>query len=116
MSKRITAKTDEYTNDQGETKGRYVNIGVILSNDNGEYVLLDPAVNLSGILQKQNMLAAKKLKAGGNAKIGTSVICSIFTDQPREQAPPAQQAAPPSSGGDYNDDIPFAQFERGTFA
>lgn len=59
MAKRLVAKVDEYEKD-GQTKGKYVEVGVILSNENGEYALLDPSVNLAGVLQKQNMLGRKK--------------------------------------------------------
>ena len=119
MAKRIAAKVDEYEKD-GQTKGRYVNLGVILENSNGEYILLDPTINLSGVLQMQNMLAAKKLREDANskAKIGTSVMCSIFDDdnQGQQQAPqPAAQQAP-AGGGDYDDDIPFAPYGKGDFA
>ena len=41
MTKRIMAKVGEYEKD-GKTKGNYVEIGVILSNENGEYALIDP--------------------------------------------------------------------------
>jgi len=104
MARRLTAKIGEYEKD-GQTKGKYVDIGVILSNDNGEYALLDPTINLSGVLQKQNMLAHKKLKAGGKARIGESVICSIFSDEAQQQSQPqGGQQSPPA---DFMDDPPF---------
>ena len=56
MAKRIVAKTGEYQKD-GQTKGEYTKLGVMLSNDNGEYMLLDPSVSLAGVLIKQNSLA-----------------------------------------------------------
>jgi hypothetical protein len=68
MSKKITAKTGTYQKD-GETKNRYQDIGVILSNDNGEYILLDPGVSLAGILAKQNTM---------NGESRSNVMCSIF--------------------------------------
>ena len=61
MSKRLSAKTGEYIDKQtNETKGEYVQIGVILNNDNGEFLLLDPTVSLAGVLAKQNALEFKK--------------------------------------------------------
>ena len=75
MTKRITAKTEEYQKD-GETKGKYVEVGVILSNQNGEYILLDPTVSLSGILAKQNTLEFKK---GGQMR--DNIMCSVFDNQ-----------------------------------
>lgn len=92
MAKRLVVKTGEYTNQQGETKGEYTKIGVILENNNGEFVLMDPAINLAGVLLKQNALAAKQGKQASD-----SVMVSIFTDdnnatpQQRPQAPQQQQ-------------------------
>ena len=94
MSKRIVAKVGEYEKD-GETKGRYQNIGVILSNDNGEYVLLDPVVNLAGVLIQQRLLNPQKA--------GEKVLASVFTDEPRQNSQPAQQ----QSSEDFSDPIPF---------
>ena len=68
MSKKITAKTGTYQKD-GETKNRYQDIGVILSNANGEYILLDPGVSLAGILAKQNAT---------NGENRSNVMCSLF--------------------------------------
>ena len=55
MTKRLTAKVGEYQKD-GQTKGRYVDLGVILSNNNGEYILLDPSVSLAGVLAMQSAM------------------------------------------------------------
>ena len=112
MTKDVVAKTGEYTNRDGETKSEWIKIGVILSNQNGEYMLLDPAVNLAGVLTKQNMLAAEKRKQGDEkARTGTSVMCSIF-DKDQPQAP-AQQAPSQPSGGSADDDIPFSAYQKG---
>jgi len=73
--KRLVAKVGEYQKD-GQTKGEYVRIGVILSNDNGEYALIDPTVNLAGVMMKQRIMNPQK---GGD-----SVICSIFDDSNRQ--------------------------------
>lgn len=111
MSKNIVAKTGEYTNGAGETKSEWTRIGVILSNQNGDYILLDPSVNLSGVLQKQNMLAVDQKKAGNDkSKVGRAVMCSIFDkDQGigvnQQGNAPAQQSAPPPQ--DNFDEIPF---------
>ena len=87
MSKRIAAKTGEYQKD-GQTKGEYTKLGVMLDNNNGEYMLLDPSVSLAGVLVKQNALAAK---TGGQQR--DMVMVSIFDDsqQPQQQQPQQQQ-------------------------
>lgn len=58
MAKRLVAKVGEYQK-ENETKGEYAEVGVILSGDNGEFALLDPGVNIAGLLIRQNALAAK---------------------------------------------------------
>lgn len=91
--KRIVAKTGTYTK-QGEEKSEWTKIGVIMSNQNGEFVILDPTVNLAGIAYKQ--------RVNGIAKEGSdSVIASIFTDEPKQQEP----ASEPDNS--FNDKIPF---------
>ena len=90
MAKRIVAKTGEYTNQQNEQKGEYTKLGVILSNDNGEYMLLDPSVSLAGVLIKQNALAAK---SGGQQR--DMLMVSIFEDDNQGQNNNQQQNQAP---------------------
>lgn len=80
MAKRLVAKTGEYQNQQGENKGEYTKLGVVLSNQNGEYILLDPSVSLAGILAKQNALAMKK-----GEQVRDNVMISIFEDENQNQ-------------------------------
>lgn len=114
MTKRLAAKVGEYQKD-GQTKGEYVKLGVVLSNDNGEYLLLDPSVSLAGVLAKQNALASAK-----GQQLRDNVMVSVFTDQPQQSAPqqgggyqqqrqqpPQQQPAQGQPGGYVPDDIPF---------
>lgn len=100
MAKRIVAKIGSYEKN-GETKGRYQEIGVILSNDNGEYGLLDISMDLAGIARLQEMNGIGK---------GDRVIFSIFTDEPRRDS--GQRDSGYDQGGrpsDYldSDRIPF---------
>ncbi len=107
MVKRLAIKTGEYQKD-GATKGEYMKLGVVLANDNGSYVLLDPAVNLSGALIKQNLLARKAGKPERDM-----LMVSIFTDEPRnnQQAQQPQKQASSNAPVDdsFDDDIPFWQ-------
>lgn len=111
MAKRLVAKTGEYTDSQGQTKGEYTRIGVILSNDNGEYALLDPTVNLAGVLTKQNMMSHAK-----GAKPRDMVMVSVFTDEGRQQgngggyggSQGGQGGGHYAGGGIDDDSIPFA--------
>ena len=109
MTKRLMAKVGEYEKD-GQTKGRYVELGVILSNQNGEYAVLDPAVNLAGVLMQQRILAQKT-----NGRSGDRVMCGIFDNDRSGQ----QQSGGQAQGGgygsqpsgsqtsDFEDSIPF---------
>ena len=99
--KRILAKTGSYTNKEGEEKNEWTKIGVILSNDNGEYIIFDPTVSMAGIAYKQ--------RVNGIAKQGAdSVIASIFMDEPKQNQ--SANNAPQSQGApanDFDDLIPF---------
>ncbi len=117
MSKDIVAKTNEYQNREGETKAEWTKIGVVLENQNGEYILLDPSVNLSGVLQKQNMLAAEQKKNGNDkARMGKAVMCSIFDKSEGQQGGNSAPRQAPSGGDPMDDGIPFAQYMKGTVA
>lgn len=101
MAKRLVAKTGEYQKD-GQVKGEYTKIGVVLSNQNGEYMLLDPSVSLAGVLVKQNALAASK-----GEQIRDNVMISIFEDDNQGQQQQQQQGGwgqpqQPNNGQPYN--------------
>ena len=93
MTKRIMAKTGEYQKD-GQNKGEYVKLGVVLNNANGEYMLLDPSINLAGVLIKQNVLAAK---TSGQQR--DMVMISIFDDDNQQQQPEKNQGYQQPQGG-----------------
>lgn len=117
MGRKIVAKTGEYTNSNGETKSRWTSIGVIMSNNDGDYVLLDPTVSLAGVQSAQNALAVSQGKT-----VRDRIMCSVFDDdnnqqqQPQQRQQPApqqqrqapqQQAQQAPSVDDFDDDIPF---------
>lgn len=110
MVKRLMVKTGEYQKD-GQTKGRYTEVGVIMSNDKGEYALLDPAVNLAGVLLQQKILADAN---GGRS--GDRVMVSIFDNDNQRGGGQSggyggggydQSPAPSGGSRDLGDDIPF---------
>lgn len=71
MTKKIKARIDIYTTEEG-AKGRYVDIGAILENSKGEFVLLDPTVNLAAIWARQAHYFPDK--------VGENVMCSVFEE------------------------------------
>lgn len=94
MVKRLMVKTGEYQKD-GQTKGRYTEVGVIMSNDKGEYALLDPAVNLAGVLMQQKILADAN---GGRS--GDRVMVSIFDNDNQRGGNSGNQSG--GYGGGYD--------------
>ena len=108
MAKKLSAKIGEYSKD-GVTKGRYVNIGVVMqSNDGGEYMLLDPTVSLAGVMQQQNTLAHQKCE-----QIRDRIMVSIFEEQQNaqqyNQAPQQHQMPAPSAQPDEYTMTPKAE-------
>jgi hypothetical protein len=77
--KKLSAKIGEYEKD-GQTKGRYVEVGVIMQGDNGEYALFDPTVNMAGVLAQQNVMAMQK-----GEKLRDRVMCSVFDQEQQPQ-------------------------------
>ena len=95
MAKDLVSIVGKYEKD-GETKYKNVKVGVILEKDGKEFALLDPTVNIAGGLAKQNLLNHAE-----GRQIRDSVMCSIFNNQPNQQA---GQQAPKD---DMSDQIPF---------
>lgn len=94
MTKRLVAKTGTYTNQQGEQKGEYTRIGVLMDGDNGQYMLLDPTVNLAGVLAKQNVMAANEGKP-----MRDSVMISVFDNDNQSQQQQGGYQQPQQQGG-----------------
>lgn len=104
MAKRIVAKTGVYQKD-GQEKGEYTKLGVMLNNNNGDYMLMDPCINLAGVLLKQNALAAK---TGGQQR--DMVMISIFDDDNQQQGQQSnQQARQQAPQGGFQQQAPQQQ-------
>ena len=93
MSKRydIVAVVGEYTNANGETKKKYLNVGVVMQGDNGPYILMSKTFNPAGLAEQGK----------------DSIILSLFEPKPRDQVQSAQQAAPSAPSSEFSDAIPF---------
>ena len=94
----------------GEVKNRYQKIGIMMENDNGPFLLLDPSVSIAGCHMLQRIEDPQKA--------GTSLMVGCFENKPRaNDGPPAggratppvdQVATPPAPDADgFDDDIPF---------
>ena len=69
----LVVKTGEYTDQSGATKGRFKNVGVVMEDRDGPYILLDRTFNPAGV-------------PGQDGR--ESIIVSMY--EPRDQA--GQQA------------------------
>lgn len=84
----IAVKVSEYTNRDGETKGKWTNVGAVIQGDDGPFMLVDPHFNFAAVDRKGK----------------DTVICSLFKPESREDKPkPAARAPEPPE-----DDIPFS--------
>lgn len=101
--KDLAVKTGSYTDRNGDTKGRYENVGAILEmDDGGKMMLLKRSFNPAGV----------PFKDGSD-----QIIISVFDVKPRDgeggfqeaprAAPAPAPAAPSANGGGFDDDIPF---------
>jgi len=75
----IAVKTGEYQKD-GQTKGRYKNIGVVMKGDDGSFIILDRTFNPAGVPNPENR---------------DTLIASLFEPDNVNKAEQAQAAAPP---------------------
>lgn len=89
--KDLAVKTGSYTNHNGETKGRYENVGSILQMDDGsKMMLLKRSFNPAGVPFKEG---------------SDQIIISLFDPKDKDAAPVA--AAPAPAKVDFDSDIPF---------
>lgn len=92
--KKLVAKVGEYTNNQGETKGRYANLGVLMQgNDGGEYILMDPLASVSGAFSMQQAMNAANGKAPSDR-----LMVSVWEENSQQQG----QGAPQQQGYQQN--------------
>lgn len=95
----IAVKVGEYQDRNGQTKGRYLNVGAVIQGDKGPYIVLERTFNPAGVPNPDNR---------------SSLILSLF--EPRD--PNAQQGGGQSqrqdqpqqsqaARQDMDDDIPF---------
>jgi hypothetical protein len=96
----LVVKVGEYTDRDGQTKGRFKNVGVMMDGDKGPYILLDRTFNPAGV--------------GGNDG-RESIIVSLYEpkDNQGQQPSQAQQQHSQQKANAYQsqrpieDSIPF---------
>lgn len=92
----LVIKTGEYTNNNGETKGRYENIGAVMQGDNGPYMMLKKTFNPAGAPCKEGR---------------DSILISMFEPKQQGQQHQGQQSAPQQNTSNghagFDDDVPW---------
>lgn len=106
----IAVKTGSYTNAQGEEKGRYENVGAVMSGDNGPFLIMKRTFNPAGVpnpdgrdtvilsLFEPREEGDSKPAATGRGQGGST------TQRAQQRTAPSQQSSPPQYP---DDDIPF---------
>jgi hypothetical protein len=89
--KDLAVKTGEYTVN-GETKGRYENVGAVMQGDNGKFIMLKRTFNPAGV---------------PNPDGRDSVLISMFDVKDAQGNKPAAAPAPRAPAQTADDDIPF---------
>jgi len=96
----IAVKTGEYTDNQGNTKGRWLNVGSLMKGDDGgEFIVMNRWFNPAGV---------------PNPDQRDSVLLSCFPlrdpqggGQPPAPAHPAPAPQPQPAADGFDSDIPF---------
>ena len=91
--KDLAIKSREYTDKEGNRKANWVNIGVVMENDDGkQFMLIDKWINFAGIPDFKNPNS-------------TSVMVTMFdVNRKSNYQPPKQMGDPSSKGNDNLDD------------
>ena len=97
--KDLVVSTGTYVDNQGQTKHRYKNVGSMMQNENGVFLILDRTFNPAGLPNPDN-------------KEGCFVSCFDIKErskQPQYQSQPSQtpQNQPQPAQNSNNSDQPF---------
>lgn len=82
----LAVKIGEYTDKQGNTKGRYQNVGALMMGDKGPFIMLAKWFNPAGVVDSRG---------------GESILISAFEPKKEGQAPKQDGFA------DMPSDVPF---------
>lgn len=111
MTKRLCAVTGEYQSKEGQQKAEFTEVGVIITGKNGkEYALLDPAINLAGVLLKQNVLAVKR-----GEQPSDRVMLSLFENDNQQQGNQGGYQQPTQQQPQYGQPPAYQQPQQGGY-
>lgn len=107
----LAVKTGSYTDNNGDAKGRYVNVGAIWQKDDGsEFMTLLRTFNPAGVPNPENkdsiVISRFEVRAreGQQGQQGGQAPAQA---PQRQQRPQAAAQAPAGGFADMDDDIPF---------
>ncbi len=102
----LVVKVGEYTDGQGQTKGRFKNVGVMMEGDKGPYILLDRTFNPAGVGGndgRESIIVSLYEPKQDNQDRGLPTQLSQSQQQHAQQKANAFQPQP----HDLADDVPF---------
>jgi hypothetical protein len=97
----LAVKVSEYTDGQGQTKGRYENVGSMMKGeDGGVFLIFKRTFNPAGV-------------SNPDGRDSIMISCFELRDeaqkaQQRQAPPPAKSQPKPDAVDDFEDDIPFS--------
>jgi hypothetical protein len=104
----LAVKTGSYTDNNGDTKGRYVNMGAIWQKDDGsEFMTILRTFNPAGVPNPENkdsIVISRFEVRDRNAQQGSAPQGQAA---PQRQQRPTAAPAPANGFADMDDDIPF---------
>jgi hypothetical protein len=80
----LAVKVGSYTNQQGEQKNRYQNVGALMQGDNGQFIMLAKWFNPAGVQDDRG---------------GESILISVFEPRQEGQQAPQRPASRPAQRG-----------------
>lgn len=108
----LAVKTGSFTDNNGDTKGRYVNVGAVWQKDDGsEFVTLLRTFNPAGVPNPENkdsiVISRFEVRAREGQQGGQAPAPVQAQTPQRQQRPQAPAQAPTGGFADMDDDIPF---------
>ena len=88
----IVAKNGEYIGKDGTTKTRWLNVGSVMENDKGDYIIMNRTFNPAGLPNPENK---------------ESCFLSLFPSKESQNRAPQKQSEPDYGVDELDDEIPF---------